>query len=153
MDILLAESPQQVEVARNLFLEYEKALGISLCFQGFEQELANLPGCYLPPLGRLLLGFEEGFPVACGGLRPLAAGTCEIKRMYVRPGYRGQGYGRRMCESLLVAARSEGYEKVRLDSLGHMHEAISLYRSLGFEEIHELTSHPGLDVHFMELVL
>ncbi len=126
---------------RALFREYADSLGFSLSFQGFEEELARLPGDYAPPRGRLLLGYQAaeqgGASVAagCGGLRPLEAGICELKRMYVPPAFRGRGLGRLLAVRLIAEARQAGYRHLRLDTIDTMKEALGLYRSLGFREI------------------
>ncbi len=126
---------------RVLFREYADSLGFSLSFQGFEEELAGLPGEYAPPRGRLLIVYhaaEQGgasVPAGCAALRPLEAGICELKRMYVPPAFRGRGLGRLLAVRLLAEARQAGYRSVRLDTIDTMKEALGLYRALGFREI------------------
>ncbi|HEU4385197.1 MAG TPA: GNAT family N-acetyltransferase [Anaeromyxobacteraceae bacterium] len=147
-----ATSAEDVALARELFLEYQRAIGVDLCFQGFQAEVAGLPGAYVPPRGRLLLVRVEGRPAGCGALRPLEDGAAEMKRMWVRPAFRGRGLGRAVAEALLAAARAEGYARVRLDTLPVMTEAQALYRSLGFVEVPPGPNpHPGA-IH-MELRL
>jgi putative acetyltransferase len=145
-----ARTPEDVESARTLFREYEASLGISLCFQGFEKELAGLPGDYAPPRGRLLLAREREELAGCGALRPLADGACEMKRLYVRESFRGRGIGRLLAQTLLAEARAIGYRAMRLDTLPSMAAAIPLYRSLGFREIAPYTGNPVEGALFME---
>jgi ribosomal protein S18 acetylase RimI-like enzyme len=134
MDIRAARVPEEIPLVRALFQEYAEGLGIDLCFQGFEAELAGLPGAYAPPAGRLLLSVEGDEVVGCIALRPLDAGTCEMKRLYVRPAHRGSGAGRRLAERVLAEAAGAGYRTIRLDTLPVMARAIGLYRALGFTE-------------------
>lgn len=132
-DLVTVAAPgTDLKAVRRLFVEYAEALGFSLCFQGFDKELETLPGDYAPPGGRLLLANEGEESVGCIGLRPLDAERCEIKRLYVRPVYRGKGLGRRLTESAIAAARKIGYRRVLLDTLPTMREARALYASLGF---------------------
>ncbi len=151
--IIDASSPAQLDAARTLFREYQRAIGVDLCFQGFERELRELPGAYAPPEGRLLLAVEGGEPVACGALRPIAPSIAELKRMWVRPAFRGRKLGRAIAEALVDAARARGYRSVRLDTLATMQEARALYRSLGFHEIPAYYPNPLPGVLYMELLL
>ena len=148
-----AASADDLALARELFLEYQRAVGVDLCFQGFQAEVAGLPGAYAPPRGRLLLARVDGEPAGCGALRPLGEGAAELKRMWVRPAFRGRGLGRAVAEALLRAAGEEGYALVRLDTLPVMTEAQALYRSLGFvpAQPRDDPPHPGA-IH-MELRL
>jgi putative acetyltransferase len=136
-----AQSPEEMTQARTLFQEYARWLEVDLCFQGFDAELAGLPGAYAPPYGRLLLAGTHGAAFGCIALRPLdavplapatAPRAGEVKRLFVRPGQRGQRWGRRLAEALMTEARSIGYRELKLDTLAHMAEAQSLYASLGF---------------------
>ena len=151
--LIEASSPQDVELARSLFGEYQRAIGVDLCFQSFEEELRMLPGRYAPPRGRLLLALEGDEPVGCGALRPIADGICELKRMWVRPAFRGRGAGRLVAGALLAAARTEGYRAARLDTLETMAAARALYRSMGFREIPAYYDNPLPGVVYMELAM
>lgn len=153
MDIIQATSPQAIERARTLFREYERSLGIDLCFQGFEQELAGLPGAYARPAGCLLFAVEGDTLAGCVALRPLNDDVCEMKRLYVRPEFRGRRAGRTLATTVIRAARAIGYARMRLDTLPSMKEAIALYRALGFVEIAPYTANPVPGALFMELGL
>jgi len=152
--ITQATTSNDLEEARTLFKEYEAGLGISLCFQSFDQELANLPGDYAPPQGRLLLAREHDQLLGCIALRPVGPTTCEMKRLFVRPEYRARGLGRVLAEAIIEEARKIGYAHMRLDTLpGRMDRAIALYRSIGFVEIPPYYNTPVDTTTFMELDL
>lgn len=149
-----AQSEKEIRTAQQLFHDYEASLGISLCFQNFAQEVAGLPGDYAPPEGRLLLVRAEDQVAGCIALRKIGAGICEMKRLYVRPEFRGMGVGRRLAERIIEEARSLRYRRMRLDTLpGRMDSAIALYRSLGFKEVPAYYNNPVPDAIFMELML
>lgn len=153
MDIIPVQSDDHLLAARQLFLEYAEWLGVDLCFQGLQQELDGLPGDYAPPDGRLLLAFDGDQPVGCVAVRKLGDGICEMKRLYVRPGHRGKGLGRRLAETIIEEARVIGYKKMRLDSLTSLKEAAVLYRSLGFVETPPYRFNPLQGAVFMEVNL
>jgi GNAT superfamily N-acetyltransferase len=185
-----AESAAQIEQIRELFLEYAKSLGFSLCFQRFDQELAGLPGDYAPPDGRLLLAEYAGQIAGCGALHRVpsyesrvrsrepemlpAANTKqsyksvvspasgdsaekrigEMKRLYLRPAFRGKGLGRLLAERILQEARSIGYAKLRLDTVEPvMKDAVAMYRRMGFREIEAYRLNPMAGTLYMELDL
>jgi ribosomal protein S18 acetylase RimI-like enzyme len=130
-----ASGPADVDAVRALFDEYAQEIATDLCFQGFAQERDGLPGAYAPPRGRLLVAEQDGVIAGCIALRPLDDGAAEMKRLYLRPGARGTGLGRRMALALIAEAESAGYERLRLDTLPAMSAAIAMYRDLGFREI------------------
>jgi putative acetyltransferase len=149
-----AESPAQVAQARELFLEYAQSLGMNLCFQNFEQELAGLPGDYAPPDGRLLLAEYEGRLAGCAALHKWETGICEMKRLYLRPSFRGKGLGRALAEAMIAEARNIGYQRMRLDTIEPlMKDAVEMYRKLGFREIAPYRPNPIAGAMYMELQL
>jgi len=149
-----AQSAPQIEQARELFLEYAQSLGFSLCFQNFDQELADLPGDYAPPAGRLLLAEFEAQLAGCVALHKLDAAICEMKRLYLRPQFRGKGLGRLLAEKIITEARLIGYERMRLDTVEPMmKDAVAMYRRLGFKPIAPYRPNPNPGVLYLELQL
>lgn len=152
-ELLPAHTPEHLADVRALFREYADAIQVDLCFQGFAQELAELPGAYAPPAGRLLLARCDGQLAGCVALRPRDAYICEMKRLYVRPAFRGRDLGRRLATAVIAAARQIGYGRMRLDTLAGMAPAIALYRSLGFVDAPPYYVNPLPGATYMELVL
>jgi ribosomal protein S18 acetylase RimI-like enzyme len=148
-----AASAADIATARELFREYADRLGVDLCFQDFEAELAALPGRYAPPSGRLLLAWQDHVAAGCVALRGLEPGVCEMKRLYVRPSARGSGLGRSLTERVIAKGRAAGYVTMRLDTLPAMREAQRLYAALGFREIVAYTRNPVPGARFLELRL
>ena len=147
-------SDAQIAQARELFLEYARSLGFSLCFQNFDKELANLPGDYAPPEGRLLLAEYEGHLAACVALHRLEADICEMKRLYLRPQFRGKGLGGILTDRIIYEARQIGYHRMRLDTVEPvMRDAVAMYRKLGFREIAPYCNNPIAGALYMELEL
>jgi ribosomal protein S18 acetylase RimI-like enzyme len=146
-------SEDHLRLTHTLFREYADSLGVDLCFQGFEKELAELPGDYAPPKGRLLLAFHGLKEAGCVALRPLDDRIGEMKRLYVRPPLRGLGIGKALAVSAIDEARKIGYDRLRLDTLPAMAEAIALYRFLGFREIAPYRLNPIKGALYLELLL
>jgi putative acetyltransferase len=144
----------ELEFVRTLFREYVDSLGLDLSFQNFEQELAELPGKYAPPAGCILLAVVGDQAAGCVALRPLAGGTCEMKRLYVRPSYRGTGLGRLLAEGIIEEAKARGYSAMCLDTVpAIMGGAVALYRALGFDEIPPYCDNPIPGALFFQLRL
>src|ERR1700724_1467727 len=149
-----AESPSQIAQAHDLFLEYAQSLGFSLCFQNFDKELADLPGDYAPPYGRLLLAEHAGKVAGCVALHGLGDNTCEMKRLYLRPEFRGKRLGRALAECVIAEARSMGYHRMRLDTVEPlMGDAVAMYRKMGFKEIPPYRPNPMAGAIYLELEL
>jgi ribosomal protein S18 acetylase RimI-like enzyme len=153
IELRQADTPAAIMVIRDLLLEYERALGIDLCFQNFTTELAILPGDYAPPRGGLLLGWEGDIAIGCVAMRPLNETTCEMKRLYVRPLFRTNGIGRRLVERMVKEASTAGYHRMYLDTLPSMTDAQRLYESLRFREIPPYRHNPIPGARFLGLDL
>lgn len=154
-EVVEVRTPEEIAVVRELFREYEASLANAslasdCCFQDFERELAELPGEYAPPRGRLLLASIDGGIAGCVALRPLEDAICEMKRLYVRRSHRGSGLGVALVRRLLDDAAQIGYRTLRLETLSVMEKAIALYRSLGFAEIASYRSTPAPGAHYFE---
>jgi ribosomal protein S18 acetylase RimI-like enzyme len=148
------------EAIKALFREYAESLGFSLAYQDFDKELAGFPGKYSGPDGALLLAKSGGDAAGTVALRKLEPGICEMKRLYVRPAYRGRrtadgrSIGRALAEDIVAVGRERGYQRLRLDTIGgKMREALALYRSMGFVEIPPYYASPVPDTAYLELVL
>ncbi len=139
--------------ARTLLLEYAESLDVDLSFQNFDRELCEFPGSYLPPTGALLLGTCDGQLAGSAAMRGLGQETCEMKRLFVRPAFRGLGVGRVLAVAVIDAARDTGYRRLRLDTLPSMHDAQRLYRALGFREIDAYYENPVPGTRYLELDL
>jgi putative acetyltransferase len=152
LQISRVQSDPQLNHIRILFSEYASSLSFDLSFQDFRKEVEELPGEYSPPDGCLLLASEHGSIAGCCALRRLSNDTCEMKRLYVRPGFRGKGTGKALAEAVIEEARRMGYRKMRLDTVPSMAQAIDLYRKLGFKEIRPYRFNPIPGALFMELL-
>lgn len=149
-----AESAEDVGQIKELFLEYAQSLGFSLCFQNFDRELAELPGDYAQPGGRLLLAEVDAELAGCVAMHKLEQQTCEMKRLYLRPKFRGKGLGRVLAEAIIAEARKVGYDRMRLDTVEPvMRDAVGMYRKLGFREIAAYRENPMPGTLYMELTL
>jgi putative acetyltransferase len=153
IELLLVISDEHRIEVRHLFQEYTASLGFDLDFQEYEKELADLPGAYALPHGRLYLARFDGNSAGCVALRRLEGAICEMKRMYVKPAFRGKGIGRVMAEKVISDARYMGYTRMRLDTIDTMKAAIALYDSLGFKPIPPYRHNPIKGASYMELLL
>ncbi len=153
VDIVHVESAQDLEHIRTLFKEYADSLGFDLDFQDFQKELTGLPGDYARPGGCLLLAKQDSQIIGCVALRKIDSKTCEMKRLYVRPHFRGKGIGRVLSQKIIDEARRIGYKKMRLDTIPTMKRANALYRSFGFKKIEPYRYNPIKGALFMELDL
>ncbi len=157
IDIGIAADPAQIEAVRDVFREYARALGVDLCFQNFESELAGLPGDYSAPRGTLLMARVNAELAGCCALRPLDnsdyPNACEMKRLFTRPDFRGLGLGRSLVEATLAFAQQAGYDCVLLDTLSDMEAARALYDDLGFEEIPPYYHNPIAGAHYLKVQL
>jgi GNAT superfamily N-acetyltransferase len=156
-EVIPAQGAPALAIARELFVEYEQSLAVDLCFQNFEAELAALPGPYAEPRGMLLLALVDGAPAGCCALRQLNdvdyANACEMKRLFVRPAFRGLGLGRQLVEATLEGARQLAYDHVLLDTLDEMESARTLYEDLGFEEVPPYYHNPIAGAHYLKAKL
>ena len=153
-EIIQAQTVTGLGAVRDLFVEYAQSLGFSLCFQGFDSELAHLPGDYSPPRGRLLLARVDGAPAGCVGLHAFSGDIAEIKRLYVKPEFRGHGLGRQLADKAIAEAKKIGYSRLRLDSVEDtMRTAVAMYRAMGFREIKPYRENPIPSALYMELDL
>ena len=153
LNIIEATSPHQIEVAAELFREYQQFLEVDLCFQGFEQELATLPGKYAPPEGAILLAEQNGEIAGCVAVRLLKSDICEMKRLYVKDEFQGLSLGRKLTEAIIDKAKQLGYKKMQLDTLQRLARAIDLYEKLGFKQIQPYYANPLTEVVYWELDL
>ena len=151
MRIISAKSAEQLETIRELFREYEGFLQVDLCFQGFEAELAGLPGRYAPPEGALILAEVGETAAGCVAMRKQDVGVCEMKRLYVRPAFRNQGVGRRLAQAIIKRAKAKHYRAMRLDTLEKLKAAIQLYEDLGFRPCPPYYHNPLPGVLYWEL--
>jgi len=154
MRLSRATTPDDIQNARQLFEEYAASLGFSLCFQNFDQELASLPGKYSAPSGCLLLAYSNEQLAGCIALRQLDTDTCEMKRLFVRPDFRGARLGKVLVEAIIAEARAIGYKRMCLDTVpGKMDRAIGLYEAIGFRDVEPYYDNPVEGARFMELHL
>lgn len=157
IQLLTPDTPEWIETTRGLFREYADTIGIDLAFQGFDEELAALPGDYAEPAGKLLLALLDGEPAGCGAFRPAPEvdypNACEMKRLYVRRAFRRFGLGRALAQALMDEARRAGYSVMLLDTLDDMEAARGLYATLGFEEIPPYYYNPIPGAHYLKVDL
>lgn len=153
LEIRPVQTERELAEAATLFREYAASLGFELAFQGFDAELAGLPGAYGAPAGAILIAWEGAQAAGCVALRPRGGADCEMKRFYVRAGFRGRGVGRRLAEAIIETARRAGYVRMLLDTAPSMHAAIALYESLGFRETRPYIFNPLPGARFFELLL
>lgn len=151
--IIEANTDESIAQTKSLFLEYAESLDFSLCFQNFDNELENFPNQYSPPTGNLFLALSENDPIGCVGVRSFEKDICEMKRLYVKPEYRGKGAGKELAVSAIKSGKELGYEYMRLDTLSSMETANQLYKSLGFIQIKSYRDNPIDGAIYMELNL
>ncbi|AOW11813.1 GCN5 family acetyltransferase [Hydrogenophaga crassostreae] len=153
IEMRLADTPADIEAVRALFLDYQASLDIDLCFQGFDEELANLPGDYTEPMGAIFLALVDGAPAGCCGLRSMVSSdhvnACEMKRLFVRPAFRGFGLGRQLVERIMMQAQIAGYATMLLDTLSEMETARALYQEAGFVEVAPYYHNPIPGAHYL----
>ena len=143
----------EIQVVRELFDEYAVSIGIDLTFQDFEQELIHIADIYMPPEGALLLAEQDSIPAGCVGLRKIQDRRCEMKRLYVRPKFRGKGLGKALCSQIILKGRQLGYREMLLDTLSTMIDAQALYRLHGFRETVPYYNNPLPEAQYMKLTL
>ena len=157
IEVVTVESPEHADAARGLIREYADSLGVDLCFQNLDAELAALPGEYAAPAGALLVVLVDGQPAGCGALRALPdvdyPDACEMKRLFVRRAFRRFGLGRLLAQTLIERAQQAGYSTLLLDTLDDMEAARSLYAELGFEEIPPYYFNPLAGAHYLKVDL
>jgi GNAT superfamily N-acetyltransferase len=157
IEIAAVVALNDMDLVRELFLEYQTDIGIDLCFQGFQEELAGLPGDYRSPLGGLFLAFVDGVAAGCCAFRPLPdsdyTNACEMKRLFVRRAYRGFGLGRLLVDQILLQAKQAGYDNMLLDTLRDMEAARALYQEVGFEEVAPYYHNPLPGAHYLRVML
>lgn len=153
MEIIVVDSAERFRQAREIFQEYQKAIGVDLCFQDFETELEQLERIYTSPNGLLLFALEKHLLAGCVAYRRISETISEMKRLYVKPAFRGKGIGKALTQEVIKRTRKAGYSSMRLDTLPSMEEAIELYHSLGFREIEPYYLNPIAGTKFMELLL
>ncbi|MFW6196352.1 MAG: GNAT family N-acetyltransferase [Thermoplasmatota archaeon] len=152
IEIVESYDEQDISEIRDIFIEYRKDLGLDLSFQEFQDELEELPGEYSPPEGSILMAKDDE-TVGCVALRKINEDTCEMKRLYVKPDYRGKGLGKKLALTIIDMAREKGYDKMKLDTLTTLKKANELYHSIGFEECEPYRYNPLDDALYMELEL
>ena len=153
IEIVPVATAEHVHAVRQLFEEYWNSFGFTPCFQNFAGELATLPGKYVPPRGRLAIALASGTPAGCVALRPLDAARCEAKRLYVRPGFRGQGIGRALLDWVIAEARAAGYVEMLGDTMPVMDRALAMYDRMGFERTGPYGSQPTAGAIYIRLAL
>lgn len=153
IEIVSGHAEPALDAARGLFREYAAGLSIDLAEQGFDAELASLPGAYAPPRGAILLATCDGHAAGCVALRPIDVKTCEMKRLFVKPAFRGRGLGRELAGAIIAHARRAGYGRMLLDTLESMHAARGLYASLGFTPTEPYGHHPYPGTQYLGLTL
>ena len=148
--LIKATTPQHLDKVHELFTEYQLFLGFSLCFQGFDEELATLPYKYAEPEGSILLAFVGNECAGVVALKKLEEGICEMKRLYVKPAFQGLGLGRQLAEKIMEEARQKGYRVMKLDTLRRLESAVALYQKLGFETTQPYNYNPESDIVYFE---
>lgn len=153
LQLVQVKKSGDIQAAQTLFDEYVAALNIDLTFQNYDNERRHIADIYMPPTGALFLAEHEGVAAGCVGLRKLDGHRCEMKRLYVRPDFRGLGIGTALCDQIIQKGRQLGYEEMLLDTLASMHSALALYRSLGFKQIAPYYHNPLPDAQYLALKL